>query len=170
MRKAWQGGRLFIPIFYLIPSFHRFSTQPYTTDPEHIGNNFVHLTNYSINKDSDNFEQNSDPDSPWVGFETILLLGRQEVLEVLQGSKWTLTSLWKYLWENCAIEKKPIWDKGQSPSIIKDLPCKVIKMGQTIGSLSKTWRTVYCFNATIRTMRLCEFYKVVFDFKRYSQT
>ena len=41
----------------------RFSTEPYTTDPKHIGNNFIHLTNYSINKDSANFEQNSDPDS-----------------------------------------------------------------------------------------------------------
>ena len=99
--------------FEFIASFHRFSTQAYTTDPEHIGNNFIHLTNYSINKDSDNFEQNFDPDSPWVGFETILLLGQQEVLKVLQGSKWTLTSLWKYLRENSTIEKKPIWDKGQ---------------------------------------------------------
>ena len=40
---------------------HRFATELYTTDPEHVGNNFIHLTNYSINKDSENFEQNTDP-------------------------------------------------------------------------------------------------------------
>ena len=58
MKKVYHGGLLFQ--FELIASFHRFSTEPYTTDPEDIGNNFIHLTNYSINKDSDNFEQNSD--------------------------------------------------------------------------------------------------------------
>ena len=51
---------------------YRFSTEPYTTDPEHIGNNFIHLTNYSINKDSENFEQNVDPDSAEVGFKSHL--------------------------------------------------------------------------------------------------
>ena len=39
----------------------RFATELYTTDPDQIGNNFIHLTNYSINKDSENFEQNTDP-------------------------------------------------------------------------------------------------------------
>ena len=33
---------------------------------------------------------------------------------MLQGSKWTLTSLWKYLQKNSGIEKKPIWDKGHT--------------------------------------------------------
>ena len=49
---------------------HRFSTEPYTTDPEHIGNNFIHLTNYSINKESESFEQNMDPDSAEVGLKS----------------------------------------------------------------------------------------------------
>ena len=40
---------------------HRFATELFTTDPDHIGNNFIHLTNYSINRDSENFEQNTDP-------------------------------------------------------------------------------------------------------------
>ena len=42
-------------------SLHRFATELFTTDPDHIGNNFIHLTNYSINRDSENFEQNTDP-------------------------------------------------------------------------------------------------------------
>ena len=98
-------------MFGLIASFYRFSTQLYTTDPEHIGNNFIHLTNYSINKESEKFEQNMDPDSAEVGFMNHIWT---TWINVLQGSKWTLTSLWKYLRENFKIEKKPIWDKGQT--------------------------------------------------------
>ena len=30
----------------------------------------------------------------------------------IQGSKWTLTGLWKYLYERSRIERKPIWDQG----------------------------------------------------------
>ena len=39
----------------------RFATEEYTTDPNKITNNYVHLTNYSINKESDNFVQNENP-------------------------------------------------------------------------------------------------------------
>ena len=30
----------------------------------------------------------------------------------IQGSKWTLSSLWRYLHANYGIERKPIWDQG----------------------------------------------------------
>ena len=40
----------------------RFATEEYTNDPSQVTNNFIHLTNFSINKDSDNFIHNSDPD------------------------------------------------------------------------------------------------------------
>ena len=33
---------------------------------------------------------------------------------MVQGSKWTLSSLWKYLLENFGIQKTPIWDEGDS--------------------------------------------------------
>jgi len=46
----------------------RFATEQYTTDQDLIGNNFIHLTNYSLNKDSENFEQNTDPHLPKVIF------------------------------------------------------------------------------------------------------
>jgi len=69
----------------------RFATEEYTNDPEMISNNFIHLTNFSINKESDNFVNNSNPDEP-------------------EGSKWTLTSLWKYF-RSIGVETEPIWTK-----------------------------------------------------------
>ena len=73
-RRSSKVGRthFFLLQVEFMASSHRFSTEPYTTDPEHIGNNFIHLTNYSINKDSENFEQNTDPDSPKVGLKSHL--------------------------------------------------------------------------------------------------
>ena len=59
MKKAWPGALFFLDSRILFLS--RFATELYTTDPDQIGNNFIHLTNYSINKDSENFEQNTDP-------------------------------------------------------------------------------------------------------------
>ena len=44
----------------------RFATEEYTNDPDVIGNNFIHLTNFSINKDSGNFVNNSNPEEPEV--------------------------------------------------------------------------------------------------------
>jgi len=69
----------------------RFATEKYTNDPAQIQNNFVHLTNFSINKESEKFVNNINP-------------------EEAEGSKWTLTSLWKHL-RTQGIEKEPIWTK-----------------------------------------------------------
>lgn len=44
----------------------RFATEEYTNDPDVIGNNFIHLTNFSINKESGNFVNNSNPEEPEV--------------------------------------------------------------------------------------------------------
>jgi len=93
----------------------RFATELYTTDPEHVGNNFIHLTNYSINKDSENFEQNTDP-------------------HLAKGSKWTLSCLWKYLLENFGIDKAPIWDQ------VKDIIIKSILSAKT--TLQKEYKQV----------------------------
>merc|ERR1719397_956033 len=93
----------------------RFATELYTTDPDHIGNNFIHLTNYSINRDSENFEQNTDP-------------------HLARGSKWTLSSLWKYLLENFGIQKTPIWDE------VKDIVIKSILSAKT--TLQKEYKQV----------------------------
>ena len=47
-------------VLYL--DFSRFATEEYTTDIEQAQNNFIHLTNYSINKDSDKFVETSEPE------------------------------------------------------------------------------------------------------------
>jgi len=78
----------------------RFATEDYTNDPDQVGNNFIHLTNFSINKESEKFVNNSNPEEP-------------------EGSKWTLTSLWNYL-KKIGIEREPIWNK------IKDIVIKSI--------------------------------------------
>ena len=55
----------------------RFATEPYSNDPEQISNNFVHLTNFSINKESEKFVQNINPEEAEVNrqiFEAALLL------------------------------------------------------------------------------------------------
>ena len=44
----------------------RFATEPFSTSLKDINNMFVHLTNYSINKESKLFEQNIDPHNPQV--------------------------------------------------------------------------------------------------------
>ena len=67
MKKALPGAFLFMMIKTLF-FLHRFATELYTTEPDHIGNNFIHLTNYSINRDSENFEQNTDPHMARVRF------------------------------------------------------------------------------------------------------
>jgi len=73
------------------------------------------LTNYSLNKDSENFEQNTNPHLP-------------------KGSKWTLSSLWKYLLENFGIRKTPIWDQ------VQDIVIKSILSAKT--TLQKEYRQV----------------------------
>ena len=40
----------------------RFATEEYTNDPEKIENNFIHLTNFSINKESEKFVNNNNPE------------------------------------------------------------------------------------------------------------
>ncbi len=43
-----------------------FLVQPYSNDPKDIKNNFIHLTNYSVNKNSGEFVYNEAPGTvPW---------------------------------------------------------------------------------------------------------
>jgi len=92
-------------VFLYEEGLARFATEPYSNDPEQISNNFVHLTNFSINKESEKFVQNINP-------------------EEAEGSKWTLTSLWKQL-KKMGIEKGPIWAEVREiviKSILSGLP------------------------------------------------
>ena len=47
-------------------SLFRFATELYSTSDGDIDNMFIHLTNYSINKESKLFQQNIDPHNPQV--------------------------------------------------------------------------------------------------------
>ena len=63
----------------------------------------MHLTNYSINKNSATYLPNDDPDKR-------------------EGHKWTLAALWQHFAEN-GIDSKTVWDR------IKDM---VIRGGENI--------------------------------------
>ena len=78
----------------------RFASNEYAADNESLSDVFMHLTNYSINKNNAAYVSNEDP-------------------EVRQGHKWTLASLWQYFAEN-GIDQKAVWER------IKDMVVKTL--------------------------------------------
>ena len=81
-----------IKIYLYEEGLVRFATAPYTNDPSEIGNNFIHLTNYSVNKTSNEFVFNEKPGE-------------------FEGHKWNLKTLWRYFDEVLGIDWRPIWEK-----------------------------------------------------------
>ncbi|EAS05014.3 tubulin-tyrosine ligase family protein (macronuclear) [Tetrahymena thermophila SB210] len=79
----------------------RFATQEYHADIDLLKDKYVHLTNYSINKNSNNFVSNKDAQ------------------EDFKGSKWSLASLKDYLRVN-GINVEQLFDK------IEDMIVKTI--------------------------------------------
>ena len=69
-------------------------------------NNFIHLTNYSVNKTNTEFIYNENP-------------GEYE------GHKWSLRTLWKYFDEVLNIDWRPVWEKT------KDICIKTMLCGHT---------------------------------------
>lgn len=67
-----------IKIYLYQDGLVRFATKPYSSNEEHFGDKFMHLTNYSVNKGSEDFEFNEAPSD-------------------FSGHKWSLKTLWKYL-------------------------------------------------------------------------
>ena len=93
----------FIPIcrIYLYDEgLVRFASNKYTHDNKSLSDVFMHLTNYSINKNSSTYLPNEDP-------------------EKREGHKWTLAALWQHFAEN-GIDSKTVWDR------IKDMVIKTI--------------------------------------------
>ena len=78
----------------------RFCSEKYDLDPEKMQDKYVHLTNYSINKTSENFEQNDSVDKEF-------------------GDKWTLHTL-KAHFEKNGLNFDKVWEK------IKDIIVKVV--------------------------------------------
>lgn len=73
----------------------RFASEKYSTNIDELGNQFMHLTNYSINKKSATYQHNDDESS-------------------LNGNKWTLKTFLNYISENM----KQVCIKKLSESII----------------------------------------------------
>eukprot|EP00698_Gefionella_okellyi_P010773 TRINITY_DN2819_c0_g1_i4.p1 TRINITY_DN2819_c0_g1~~TRINITY_DN2819_c0_g1_i4.p1 ORF type:complete len:850 (+),score=203.47 TRINITY_DN2819_c0_g1_i4:351-2900(+) len=70
----------------------RFGTERYNKDLRNIDNLFMHLTNYSINKMSENFVANEDPEVD------------------NYGNKWSLSALWAYL-RDMGIDTSLLWQR-----------------------------------------------------------
>lgn len=70
----------------------RFASFPYDNSKNQIKNLYSHLTNYSINKKSDNFTQNKSLD------------------ERDHGNKWSISDLQNHL-EKLGIHMQPIWER-----------------------------------------------------------
>ena len=57
-----SAAGLAIPSAVLVSSdLRRFATKPFNTRQQELGDKCVHLTNYAVNKDSEQFQQNENP-------------------------------------------------------------------------------------------------------------
>lgn len=74
----------------------RFATSDYTLTTKSIRNRFAHLTNYSVNKKSENFIKN------------------ENAAHAGEGSKWALSAYWKFMQEKLGVDvpslRKKIFD------------------------------------------------------------
>ncbi|KAI5628049.1 tubulin polyglutamylase TTLL4 isoform X1, partial [Silurus asotus] len=78
----------------------RFASCKYSSSMKSLSNKFMHLTNYSVNKNNSEYQTNSDD-------------------KACQGHKWALKALWHYL-ESKGINTTLIWET------IKDMVIKTI--------------------------------------------
>ncbi|XP_019410164.1 PREDICTED: tubulin polyglutamylase TTLL4 isoform X1 [Crocodylus porosus] len=98
----------------------RFASCKYSSSMKSLGNKFMHLTNYSVNKKNTEYKANAD--------ET-----------ACQGHKWALKALWSYLSQK-GVNSEAIWEK------IKDIVIKTIIASEPyVTSLVKMYvRRPYC--------------------------
>ena len=93
----------------------RFCTEKYTVNHKTLKNRFAHLTNYSVNKHSDKFLKNEDPDND------------------MYGSKWSFKALMRYFKQN-DMPGDTIRDS------IKDVVIKtLLSIESDVGSLSNRY-------------------------------
>lgn len=87
--RIYVGVTSFYPlkIYIFEEGLVRFATKPYSK--KHIKDKFAHLTNYSINKHSEDFKVSEEGDS---------------------GSKWTITALKKYF-QQSNIDDSKLWSR-----------------------------------------------------------
>lgn len=92
----------------------RFASAKYTNNPDDIKNHFIHLTNYSVNKNNDGYVTNKTTDGE-------------------EGMKWTLATLWRYFSQHYPqVNVDALW-KGIQDLVIKT----VVSAESQIVSLSK---------------------------------
>ncbi|MBZ3880611.1 Tubulin polyglutamylase TTLL4 [Sciurus carolinensis] len=92
----------------------RFASCKYSPSMKSLGNKFMHLTNYSVNKKNTEYQANAD--------ET-----------ACQGHKWALKALWNYLNQK-GVNSDAIWEK------IKDVVVKTIISSEPyVNNLLKTY-------------------------------
>ncbi|KAL2080915.1 hypothetical protein ACEWY4_022768 [Coilia grayii] len=91
----------------------RFASCKYSSSMKSLGNKFMHLTNYSVNKKNSEYQSNSDD-------------------KACQGHKWALKALWQYLGSR-GVNTNLIWEK------IKDIVIKTIIASEShVNTLVKT--------------------------------
>ncbi|XP_059476900.1 tubulin monoglutamylase TTLL4-like isoform X3 [Neocloeon triangulifer] len=83
----------------------RFASVKYSNDMSSLHDRYMHLTNYSINKNSSHYTQNEDADA-------------------CQGHKWTVKSLWTYLAQQ-GVNVNELWSR------LEDLVVKTIISGES---------------------------------------
>lgn len=114
----------------------RFASVKYNDDINYLSDRLMHLTNYSINKNSSNYTSNDYADS-------------------CSGHKWTIKTLWSYL-EKKGVNTRKIWTS------IKDIVIKtIISTESPINSLTKinTSNRYNCFELFGVDILLDESYK-----------
>ncbi|XP_001363239.2 tubulin monoglutamylase TTLL4 isoform X1 [Monodelphis domestica] len=87
-------------IYLFTDGLVRFASCKYSSSMKSLGNKFIHLTNYSINKKNTEYQANTDENA-------------------CQGHKWALKALWNYLSQK-GVNSDAIWEK------IKDVVVKTI--------------------------------------------
>ncbi|XP_055919208.1 tubulin monoglutamylase TTLL4 isoform X2 [Eupeodes corollae] len=90
----------------------RFASVKYSSELSSLNDRCMHLTNYSINKLSENYAKNED-------------------INACQGHKWTLQSLWSYL-EKREVDTKRLW------ATLRNLAIKSLISGE--GCLNRMYR------------------------------
>ena len=89
-----------LKIYLFEDGLTRFCSEDYNLDQSKLSDKYIHLTNYSINKNNENFEKNDDTEKE-------------------EGNKWSIFTYKKFLKEN-KIDFNKIWKK------IKDIVIKTI--------------------------------------------
>ena len=89
-----------LKIYLFEDGLTRFCSEEYNLDESKLNDKYIHLTNYSINKNNENFEKNDDTEKE-------------------EGNKWSILAFKKYLKEK-KIDFNKLWKK------IKDIIIKTI--------------------------------------------